>query len=208
MNERHKELLSAFIDGELDAAELDELSQAVAGDDSLVELAALYQGVGEGLREPGVAPQMSAPRGIIDRVRAEIDAEPAVDAEPLPTVEAGGNVVTLDSARQRRQVPRPLVGAGIAAAIAIVAVGALQLYGDTPLNEGGAAPTVAAVSGMQVNPPVDGVGSGIHWTVSQPAVERRLTRYLVNHSELSRGGVHGILPYARVVGYRETKPQQ
>lgn len=227
MNERHKELLSAFLDGELDAAELDELSLAVTGDDSLVELAARYQGVGEALRDPAMAPQMSAPPGILHRVRAAVDAEPAIDAPPLPAValsagdsQAGEsrNVVTLDSARRRRQLPRPLVGAGIAAAIAIAAIGALRLYGDAGVGEGDVAPTVAQLavpqSGAQSQPgaqsasPADAAGDGIRWTVSQPAVERRLTQYLVNHSELSRGGVHGILPYARVVGYRETRPRQ
>jgi hypothetical protein len=39
------------------------------------------------------------------------------------------------------------------------------------------------------------------WNDAAPAVEKRLNGYLLNHNEYLSGGVRGLLPYARVVGY-------
>jgi hypothetical protein len=39
------------------------------------------------------------------------------------------------------------------------------------------------------------------WNDARPAVEARLNAYLLNHNEYLAGGVRGMLPYARVVGY-------
>ena len=43
------------------------------------------------------------------------------------------------------------------------------------------------------------------WNDAGPGVEARLNAYLLNHNEFMVGGLRGMLPYARVVGYDATK---
>jgi len=39
------------------------------------------------------------------------------------------------------------------------------------------------------------------WNDARPGVEARLNGYLLTHNEYLAGGVRGMLPYARIVGY-------
>jgi negative regulator of sigma E activity len=239
MNQRHKELLSAFMDGELSELELTELSEIWAKDDSLVETARSFQLVGDALhsgasRTRSLQTDLSS-MDLFLRVRGDLIAEPAPhqgsdphqgnnphqenNVVPLPTRPAVARLIATDAASAPQHVgelapsasnrfARPVIGLAIAATITMASIGALRLFGDTSAIPTDANPAVADAVAPPVLAPERAPENGIHWTVSTPGVEQRLNLYLVNHSELSRGGMHGVLPYARVVGYREKSPDQ
>lgn len=101
----------------------------------------------------------------------------SIEAEPIPL------------ARRRRSIQflKPAAGLALAASVAALAIlGVRSLERDLP----GQSPLEVA---------------GNRWDVNQPAVEARLNAYLVNHSEYLGHGMHGMLPYARIVGYDTTQ---
>ncbi len=50
--------------------------------------------------------------------------------------------------------------------------------------------------------------SATRWNTNEPARERMLNGYLVEHQEASAGGVGGALPYVRIVGYDTEQTKQ
>ncbi len=100
-------------------------------------------------------------------------------------------VVLAHSKRRRRAgFLKPIAGAAIAASVAVLAVlGVQSLSTSTDASR--------AVTNHEV--------AGLRWDTQEPAVEQRLNSYLVNHSEYQGNGMHGMLPYARIVGYDSNK---
>lgn len=123
----------------------------------------------------GATPAQGA-ESLAERVKRQIAHEPVVLAER--------------SARRRSGFLRPVAGAAIAASVAVVAVLAVQSLSTSNDRRG-------PLQSAEV--------AGLRWDTPAPAVEQRLNTYLVNHSEYQGNGMHGMLPYARIVGYDADK---
>lgn len=196
-----RESLSALVDGELTRAQAERVLDAVLRDPELREQWRRHHLIGAVLSGQTAAPRYAD--GIAERVAAVL----AADAAPR-----GPRY----SPRYRRAW-RP---AALAASLAVLAV-VVGLHladggrdGDTlPTEQATAAmPDTAAAgaSGARPTAPLaarsnKGVPrterTRMTWNDARPAVEARLNAYLLNHNEYLAGGVRGMLPYARVVGY-------
>lgn len=110
MNDAIRMQISAFVDGELPDAEADLLLRRMSQDASLRKQAAEFLEIGRAMRgEPGV-PGVDR---LQERISAELDDKPLIDDEVLPEVAAERSM-------------RPLVGAAIAASVALLAIVGLQ----------------------------------------------------------------------------------
>jgi sigma-E factor negative regulatory protein RseA len=171
MTESTNEQLSACLDGELPAAELDLLLKRLERNPELREALSRYTVLGEALRH---AKPVVASRSFADRVMAAVDQEPA-------------------AARRRARIPpvlarslRPVAGIGIAATVAALAIFSVQRAGVAPgpiaANEPAAtATTVVAQTNDEAASYI--VPTGTSQSVFVPAT--RLTNYVVAHSEYS-----------------------
>ncbi len=168
MTEQINDQISAFIDDELSAEESALLVRRFERDSNARAQAMRYTMIGAALRGEVLEPNSSTLRR---RIAAALDgAVPATERHAPPW-----------SARYAR----PLLGFGIAAAVAVAAIGTLRL-----VNESGVAPNGVAggavVAQDQVVPPSyvvpqDATPAG---PVTSPI---RLTNYLIHHSEYASG---------------------
>jgi hypothetical protein len=136
MTDAVNEQLSACLDGELPAAELDLLLKRLERNPELREALGRYTAIGEALRE---ARPVVASRSFADKVLAAVDQEPA-------------------AARRRVRISpvllrglRPVAGIGVAATVAAVAIFAVQRAGVAPgpvvADQPAAAPTSIVACG-------------------------------------------------------------
>jgi sigma-E factor negative regulatory protein RseA len=198
MSERMKdalnEQLSACLDGELPAAELDLLLKRVGKEAELRAAIGRYSLIGEAMRaeRPAVAS-----RDFASKVMAAVAQEAPMQlpvATPIPErvtdqrpVVAAAHKISPVAARPLVRFARPAVGMAIAAGVAAVAVLTMQPIsqpelagGETPLvaaNEPTVAPTAADAEAAYVVPTSTSNNAFI------PAT--RLTNYVVAHSEYS-----------------------
>ena len=183
MSEQIREQLSALLDGELPAQEQSLLLARLARDPDLRARWSNYQLIGDGLRK-GLPAQVDL--DFADRVMRAID--------DLPAQPAGKSSAVL-------RVLKPLVGLAVAASVAVVAVLAVQQ--SRTLTPG----TAQVAINQPAQPEAYARVQGTRWqtqpgNVQAPQVDTRLNEYLVNHSEYATsGGMPGMLPYVRVVGY-------
>jgi sigma-E factor negative regulatory protein RseA len=167
MTEPVNEQLSACLDGELPAAELDLLLKRLKRNPELRDALGRYTVVGEALRHSKPA---LASRSFPDKVMAAVDQEPA-NARRAPRV----------SPVMLRRL-RPVAGFGIAATVAAIAVFSLQQAGVKPdtvaTNELAAEPAAVVAQSTDYVVPT---------STSSPAFvpATRLTNYVVAHSEYS-----------------------
>lgn len=169
MTDAIKEQLSACLDGELPAAELDLLLKRVERDPGLRDSIGRYALIGEALRNdrPVVA------RGLAAKVVAALEQE----AAPRPAAK-------ISPVWMKRL--RPAAGIAVAAGVAAVAVLSVQRTGvqqpvPVALNE----PAPAAVEALA--PGFEGPSYVVPSTASATAFvpATRLTNYVVAHSEYS-----------------------
>ncbi len=167
MTESVNEQLSACLDGELPAAELDLLLKRLERNPELREALGRYTVIGETLRhsKPAVAS-----RSFADEVMAAVDQEPASARRALRI-----------SPRLLHRL-RPVAGIGVAATVAAIAIFSVQRAGVAPemvaTTEPAAAPTeIVAQSTDYVVP------TSTSQLAFVPAT--RLTNYVVAHSEYS-----------------------
>jgi sigma-E factor negative regulatory protein RseA len=171
MTDAVNEQLSACLDGELPAAELDLLLKRLERNPELREALGRYTVIGEALRH---AKPVVASRSFADKVMAAVDQEPTV-------------------ARRRLRVPpallrslRPVAGIGVAATVAAVAIFSVQQAGVAPgpiaANEPSAAPTTIVAQNAD-----EAASYIVPTSTSQSAFvpATRLTNYVVAHSEYS-----------------------
>ena len=201
MNESDSdELLSAFVDGELQGPARDRIVDALYGRPELRRAWMRFHLIGDAVRKVGPVPGADS---IAENVGAALSDERVVHFQP----------------RSRRARLRALPGLAIAAAIASIAI-----LGIHSLDDGGAqSPRIAgdsrselAVAGSAsdtADPPASRVVSmatqttgsepnRLQWSDVAPDAEARLNVYLVNHNAYAGNGVRGVLPYVRFVGYR------
>ncbi len=90
---------------------------------------------------------------------------------------------------------KPLAGLAVAASVALVAVLAV-----TTERNNGSGTSVIAVTHTAPKATLVSDAREARWDRIEPQVEKRLSDYLVNHSEYAASrGVQGVMPYARVV---------
>ena len=178
MNEKTREDLSALVDGEVGTHEATSLLERVERESALRTAWERYHLIGDVLRN-GI-PDVGM-HDLVERVRKLVDSEP------------------LSLTRRRRRVGpvKAMGGLALAASVAIVAIVGVQLVNrELP-------PAPAQIAEAEVTDPADEPVqfAGARWDVEHPAVEARLNRYLVDHSEYLDNGMWGVLPYARIVSY-------
>jgi len=177
MNDAIRMQISAFVDGELPENEAELLLRRMSQDSELRQEVAEFLAIGRLMRrEPGLA---GADR-LHERITAEIDHRPAdVDAEH-------------NDALASRAV-RPLAGIAIAAAVALVAIFALQQ--NTAVDElpqGSVSPAIA--------------------NVVVPVIDLQLERqrqYFLNHAETSSQlGANGMNSRVVTLRFSEELPEE
>lgn len=155
MNDAIRMQISAFVDGELPDAEADLLLRRMGQDASLRKQAAEFLEIGRAMRgEPGV-PGIDR---LQERISAELDDKPLVADEVLPVAPASRSM-------------RPLIGAVVAASVALLAIVGLQLR---PALDGDVAPDGAVAESSE----------DTAYTVPEP-VDEQLRQFVLSHGASS-----------------------
>ena len=194
MAHEHEEKLSALVDGELEHRQIDALLARVREDDELRARWASYHLISDALHNnlsQGVELDISR------RVSAAIEKEPVIFAPVWQRL------------RPSRRLIKQAAGAAVAASVTAVALLGAQWVNLGPgamVADGGLQPTaqVAVVTPAQqgssatlVSLDQQGSGDG-----NEQAWAQSLDSYVVNHNEYAGStGMHGVLPYARLVSY-------
>ncbi len=198
MSEQIREQVSAFLDGELPAAETELLVKRMLRDPQLRHSFGRYALIGEALRGTVAVPLT---RDFVAGINAVIDGEPAVNV-----------VAAAAPPRAARRTPRwwrPVAGSLVAAGVAAVAVvGLQQRTANAPGLAAVTAPvSVGPVAVVPVAAPAPSrapvaarlarTGEAISYTVPQvrsvapafasgsPSPDARLTNYVFAHSQYS-----------------------
>jgi len=198
MNERHSELTSALLDGELDPrAQLQFLSELTGPEREELERFERYCLIGDAIRGESTVLAVS----VASKVHESLVDEP---------------VVLAPSARENsRAWLKPLAGVAVAASVAAVAIFvAPQLMtqpkvDDTPAQvatEVTPAVTksilVAAGSTSPQPAPAPKDAKGTRWRGLTPDLENRLNRLVIEHHEFGgRTGINGPVPHIGLVSY-------
>jgi len=128
MNDAIRMQISAFVDGELPDAEADLLLRRMSQDASLRKQAAEFLEIGRAMRgEPGV-PGVDR---LQERISAALDDKPLVDDETIPEAPPSRSM-------------RPLIGAAVAASVALLAIVGLQFSPGIDGNTGAVPDSVVA----------------------------------------------------------------
>ena len=196
MSDKTKEQISAMLDDECLPAERSRLLDRM-GEGELRQTWDRYHLIGDVMRGEGV--RLSG-GGIADRVRQELEGEPAILAVPKPERSSEPHPYWL----------KPTAGAALAASVAVLAVLTVPGFMDSAKQGNGVgvqvAESTAPLAGGGGEPPALTV-AGTRWkNLSRPEAESRLNRYLVDHSEYASPGGMGVLPYATFVGYDSSRP--
>lgn len=171
MTDQINDQISAFIDNELSADESALLVRRFERDPEARARAMRYTLIGASLRGELLEPHPSVLR---QRVAAAL---------------SGGTVPSLKRPRERwtERFARPLLGVGIAATVAVVAIGALRTLNEASFTPGNT-PALA-------DSPVDTRGASVapSYVVPESADQSRtlapirLTNYLMRHGEFASG---------------------
>jgi sigma-E factor negative regulatory protein RseA len=131
--------------------------------------------------------------GIAGRVQDALTDDPVIEATTESTDPADRQVTA-------RLFWKPAVGIAIAASVALVAVLSMQ-------NLQQSQPETTQLAVTRTAPPVVQVSTNdAQWDRIEPRVEKRLSGYLVNHSEFAASrGLQGLNPYVRIVGFEDAQ---
>jgi negative regulator of sigma E activity len=169
MTEQINDQISAFIDDELSAEESALLVRRFERDSNARAQAIRYTMIGAALRGEVLEPHSSVLRR---RITAALDGAVSATERPAPRWSAP-------------RYARPLIGLGIAAAVAVAAIGTLRLVNESGVAPNGAAGGTVLARDQVVAPsyvvPQDATPAG---PVTSPI---RLTNYLIHHSEYASG---------------------
>lgn len=181
MTVKQQELLSAFIDGELKADELDSLMAMLDDNEEMKADLLRYQFTSDFIHGYTKARQF-------DDLSLAVSA--AIADDELPAV-------ALADTGRSRVIRMPdwfwKQTAGFAAAASIGALAVVGVMNNSQTD---------AVSPVQVaQTEVQAKESPNRWTVGEAEVEDRLNDYLVEHNEYA--GASGLFTYARVVSYSD-----
>ncbi|RLA00007.1 MAG: anti-sigma factor [Gammaproteobacteria bacterium] len=182
MTINQNELLSAFVDGELQGDEFEQALQIVTTNEQARRQLQRYQLASDVLQGHTLGNQY------VD-LTSQISA--ALVDEPVFTQASTTN-------KKSQVIPFPKQFWKQATGLAVAAsVGALAVMGvmTQPQNQLIPVTPVAAID----TPVVTVAQAGNRWTVGEPEVEHRLDTYLLDHNEYA--GASGVFSYARVVSY-------
>ncbi len=185
MTIKQQELLSAFVDGELNEQELDELLALMKTDDSAKVDYMRYQ-FSSDLLHGYVTDHNHV--DLTDRIHQALSDEPDLHINATEKTKTA-KVFALPDWFWRQT-------AGLAAAASL---GALAVVGLMSQPQ-----TVVPTTNMAQSEPLQQqttVAETNRWTVGETEVEDRLNDYLVDHNEYA--GASGLFSYARVVSYGE-----
>lgn len=189
MTDDINERISALLDNELSHKELQHTLDSIELDDSLRKQWDRYHLIGDAMR--GEAVRLSA-ESIADRVRnrLEEDDQSLPGDQPIPITR---------SLNYRGRWGRTAGGAMLAASVAVITVMAFpQLTGTVSDSE---QPLVVDNSLPQTQAPYL-IQSSTRWkNLSEPKVESKLNRYLIDHNEYVTPGGIGVIPYTSFVSY-------
>jgi sigma-E factor negative regulatory protein RseA len=179
--------VSAFVDGEVDKGELSLLIKRMANDSELRQRWDDYHLIGDTLKKQ-LPEQLDS--GFALRVSQAIAEEPElVRSAPSSTVK------------------KQFAGMAVAASVAMVAVlGVMNMVNQAPTSPGQMmaqnAPVTSSTPPSLQSQAVTSLASA---DVNAPR-DPRLNKYLVKHSEYAvNASLHGVFPYARVVGQEVRK---
>jgi sigma-E factor negative regulatory protein RseA len=175
------EKISSFMDGELSGPELDKLMMMFKTDISLVRHWERYHIISDALKN-------NLPRylnhDLANRVKQAVDTE--------PTIIAPNNFLHNIS-----PVVKQIAGLAVAASVMAVAILATQGF----IKDGEVAPQLAKVPQMPSSDQFDRVAQNkLNPQQLPPNIQKQLDKFLVNHNQYAPG-MHGVLPYARIIGY-------
>jgi negative regulator of sigma E activity len=178
-----KQHVSDMLDDEVNAQQVEDLTNAFESDSGMKKTYARYALVSDILQNH--APDMIDVH-FAENVSKVLDDEPTI----------------LGGFRRHLHMPAVLKQvASLAAAASITAVTILGIQSYNIAETPDASSVVASVNRLPVPENKDWVRvSGVNWN-KKPSVESRLNSYLVNHNAYSQG-VQGILPYAKIVSYQ------
>lgn len=197
MTDKLNEKVSALMDGNLGAREVDGLVEHMRQAESLRRCWAHYHLIGDALRNnlPDVVKH-----DLATRISQAIEAE-----APLPTSLETHRHTKATSAqppsRGTTAFPaffKPLTGLAIAASVAAVAIVGFNMAGDIhPTGQQLVMAPLQNNASMMLSPSV------VARVADQPAANSKLADYLEDHSKYSTASmVQGqMLPYVRMVGY-------
>ena len=178
MTTQYDEQLSAFVDGELEQADAEQLVSEILRDDELRSRWLRYQQSGNILRREDVtAPSVELLAGI----HAKLNDEPTILAP-----------------RQSHPMSatfKQVAGMAIAATIAAVAVLMIQPAENVfnaSTNQIAATTSTPAANQQWLRV------KDVNWSNNRPAVVSKLNSYLVNHNGYSTS-IRGTLPFASIV---------
>lgn len=192
MSDKVGEQLSAWMDGELPREEVPLLLKRLEDDRELRLRLQRFQLIRDAMK--GGLPELVNYR-MADQVDEEIRNEPVAA------------VFQNDTPRESlRRWLRPLLGAGIAASVAALAIVGVQLVSNSTTT-----PTVA-IQQAEIQPAAVVPQTAVQraavnrWQVTDPEVARRLNDYLAKHSErATTSGLQGVPPHVRIVGYEQSE---
>ena len=171
MTDQINDQISAFIDNELSADESALLVRRFERDTEARARAMRYTLIGASLR------------------RELLEPHPSVLRQRLAAALSGATAPSVPRARERwsDRWARPLLGVGIAAAVAVVAIGTLR-----SLSEVAPAPDNRTAGDPAVQPVIDPVPVPIYVVPQETDDSRtgapiRLTNYLMHHGEFASG---------------------
>lgn len=172
MSDQIREQVSAFLDGELPSSETELLLKRLTRDVELRQSFGRYALIGETLRGGSFA---SLSLTFAARVNRAIDGEPAAAA------------ALLSSRARPLRWWKPIAGTAVAAAVAAVAVVALQQRAVSPAA-GVGAPAVVAQN-VRLAPPKETLSYTVPPAAQPPVMmpAARLTNYVFAHSKYSIG---------------------
>lgn len=198
MTEKHGDLTSALLDGELDRdSQLRAVSEILSAGAEELERFGRYRLIGDVMR--GESSVLAA--SVAGKVNVALRDEPVVLAPPP---------------KQARRWVRPLGGLAVAASVATLAVVvAPQMFTRAtpdaqPVNlAADVSPAAIAPQLLAAGPAANtAIGSGepaqvpTRWQALDPALEERLNRLVIEHHEFGgRTGINGPVPHIGLVGY-------
>lgn len=198
MTEKHGDLTSALLDGELDRdSQLRAVSEILSAGAEELERFGRYRLIGDVMR--GESSVLAA--SVAGRVNVALRDEPVVLAPPP---------------KQARRWVRPLGGLAVAASVATLAVVVAPQMFTRATPEAQPVNLAADVSPAAIAPQLlaagtaanTAIGSGepaqvpTRWQALDPALEERLNRLVIEHHEFGgRTGINGPVPHIGLVGY-------
>lgn len=190
MNDKAREQLSAFLDGELEPQEQELFLARLSRDASERQRLERYAVIGAAIRNEV---RVDRPASIADGVMAKLASErsPAVHSLDAEVPARGRLSAWL----------KPVAGLAVAASVATVTIVAIS-PGDDPV---GSSPQLISDAGT-MSP---GFGNGL-LNASSTGMQRstRIDRYLLTHNERSViTGMQGVLPYVRIAGFGDKTEQ-